>query len=228
MSVKFPNETEAYRKARDELLRSEVELRRQIERVAEQRRKLPMGGRVNEDYVFEELVGGKVRSVKLSELFSPNKDTLFLYGYMYGPNAKNPCPMCTSFLDALEAQVEHISQRIDVAVSARSPIERIHEFTDARGWKKLRLISSSKNSYQRDYFAEGENGEQWPMANVFVRREGAIHHFWGSELLYAGKDGRGEDGLDSRHIDMLWPLWNVLDLTPGGRGADFYPKLAYG
>jgi predicted dithiol-disulfide oxidoreductase (DUF899 family) len=226
MPVKFPNESDAYRKARDELLRAEIALSDQTERVAEQRRKLPLGGRAKEDYVFEELAGGKPRPVKLSELFASGKDTLFLYGFMFGPNAEHPCPMCTSFLDALDRQVDHISQRINVAVSARSPVQRIVDFAATRGWKKLRLISSSDNHYQADYFAEDASANQWPMANVFVRKDGAIHHFWGSEMLYAGKDGR-RDGTDSRHIDMLWPLWNVLDLTPGGRGADFYPKLSY-
>jgi predicted dithiol-disulfide oxidoreductase (DUF899 family) len=63
-----------------------------------------------------------------------------------------------------------------------------------------------------------------PMMNVFVRRKGAIRHFWGCELLYA-KAERGQDG---RHADLLWPLWNALDLTPEGRGKDWRPKLDYG
>jgi predicted dithiol-disulfide oxidoreductase (DUF899 family) len=219
---RFPNESPKYRAARDALLATEAELRDQVERVAAQRRALPLGGRLEQDYAFNEIVGGASRTVKLSALFDPGKDTLFLYSFMYGPDAKQPCPLCTSFLDALDAQVQHIGQRISVAVVAKSPIERINEFASGRGWKRLRLVSAAGTTYQRDYFGENAEGNQWPMANVFVRKDGDVHHFWGSELLYVDTEG------DSRHIDLLWPLWNVLDLTPAGRGADFYPQLSYG
>ena len=216
---RFPKESKRYREARDKLLVAEAKLLRQVERVAALRRELPRGGKVG-DYALTELVDGQPRTVALSQLFEEGKDTLFLYSYMYGPKAEHPCPMCTSFLDGLEAQVEHIAQRISVAVVAQSPIERLAAFASGRGWKRLRLVSAAGTSYQADYFGEDAEGRQQPMANVFVRKDGVIRHFWGSELLWSR--GKG----DPRHIDLLWPLWNVLDLTPGGRG-EFYPKLSY-
>ena len=217
--LKYPNESNAYRAARNELLEAEAELRAHIERVAALRRALPLGGEVPQDYAFE-AEGG---SVKLSELFAGAMDTLFLYGFMFGPNAEKPCPLCTSFLDSLDGNAPHLQQRINVAVSARAPFERLKALAAARGWNNLRIVSSANNSYQADYFAETQQHGQMPMANVFVRRDGKIHHSWGSELLYAASD----DGCDSRHIDLLWPLWNVLDLTPDGRGSDGYPALSY-
>jgi len=220
---RFPNETPEYRTAREGLLRSEMELRDAVERVAAQRRKLPIGGKLKEDYAFEELADGATRTVKLSELFPKGKDTLFLYSLMYGPKAENPCPMCTSLLDGLNRQSGHITQRIGFAVVAKSPIARIAAFAKSRDWDQLRLVSAHGTTYQTDYLGEDEKGNQWPMANVFVRRPEGIHHFWGSEMLYAER----KDGADTRHVEMLWPLWNVLDLTPDGRGADFYPKLRY-
>jgi predicted dithiol-disulfide oxidoreductase (DUF899 family) len=221
--IRFPGESDAYRAARNELLEAERELRAQTERVAALRRKLPPGGEVREDYVFEEGVA-PVRDVKLSELFG-DKQSLVLYSFMYGPNAKAPCPLCTSFLDALEAQADHISQQVALAVVAKSPSPRIHEFTDPRGWKRLRLVSSNRSTYHRDYHGELPNGGQMPMMNVFTKTDGKVRHFWGSELLYA--TDREAEGIDSRHIDILWPLWNVLDLTPQGRGKTWYPQLSY-
>ena len=109
-----------------------------------------------------------------------------------------------------------------MAIVARSPIERIQEHAAARGWKRLRLLSSANNSFQADYHAEAPDGAQWPMANVFVRRDGTIHHFWGSELMF-----REFPTGNQRHVDMIWPLWNVLDLTPEGRGESWYPSLDY-
>jgi predicted dithiol-disulfide oxidoreductase (DUF899 family) len=217
--MKFPNEGKAYRAARNRLLSAEKALRKKVEAVAALRRKLPQGGQVPEDYVFEE----EGRRTRLSELFV-NGDTLVAYGYMYGPKAAKPCPMCTSMLDALDGNARHIAQRTNLVVIAKSPIGRILEFTRTRGWKNLRLLSSAGNSYNRDYHGEGPDASQWPMLNVFARRKGVIRHFWGSELLGA----KSEPGQNGRHVDMLWPLWNALDVTPEGRGKDWYPKLDYG
>jgi predicted dithiol-disulfide oxidoreductase (DUF899 family) len=219
----YPNETQEYREAREELLGAEDSLRAQLERVADLRRNLPLGGEVKQDYRFEEQDSrGRVRSTSLGDLFARGQTSLLIYGFMFGPEMEQACPMCTSFLDSLNGAAPHIGQRISIAVCARSPIGRLTEFASGRGWNNLRIISSENNSYQFDYLAEGEDQSQWPMANVFVRREGAIHHFWGSELLF-----RPYSTGNTRHIDLLWPLWNVLDLTPEGRGGDWYPALAY-
>lgn len=222
----FPEESARYRTARTRLLRAERDLRRHVERVAAMRRKLPLGGRVAEDYVFEGAGArdnGPARPVKLSELFEADKDTLVIYSYMFGPDVKQPCPMCTSFLDSLDGAAPHLTQRVNVAVVAKSPIERVRALGRERGWRHLRLLSSARNTYNRDYHGETADGGQMPVLNVFVRRRGAIHHFYATELLFAPPD-RGED---PRHIDMMWPLWNVLDLTPDGRGKKWYPSLAY-
>lgn len=219
MSISFPNESSDYRAARDRLLQAEIQLRSQVAEVAAQRRELPIGGQAAEDYEFSELRdAGRIRPVRMSELFGPH-DSLFLYSFMYGPQAEQPCPMCSSLLDALNGNAPHINQRTSLAVVARSPIERAAEFAEQRGWHNLRLVSSHDNSYNSDYFAETGDGEQIPMANVFVRRDGVIHHFWGSELFYADVDGQ------PRHMDLMWPLWNVFDTTPKGRGEDWYPSL---
>jgi predicted dithiol-disulfide oxidoreductase (DUF899 family) len=216
--VQFPNESVKYRAKRNELLRAEMDLRTHVERVASLRRKLPLGGEVREDYVFESADG----PIKLSELFGKH-DTLVLYNFMYGPRMKDACPMCTAMLDSLNGAAEHLGQRVGLAVVAKSPIERIQEFARERGWDQLRLISSADNSYNRDYQGETANGEQMPMLHVFTRRNGKVHHFWGSEMLFPP----AVRGQHSRHVDMIWPLWNVLDLVPAGRGSDWYPRLSY-
>jgi predicted dithiol-disulfide oxidoreductase (DUF899 family) len=63
-----------------------------------------------------------------------------------------------------------------------------------------------------------------PMLNVFVKRDGIVRHFWGSELMNAPAD----PGQNERHVDSIWPLWNLLDVTPEGRGKDWQPSLSYG
>ena len=179
----FPNETPAYRKARDKLLKAEGALRRQVEEVAKLRRKQPLGGEAQEDFVFEEaaeVVG--MRKVRLSQLFEPGKDTLILYSYMYSLAMQNPCPMCTSIVDSLDGAAAHVSQRVNLAVVAKSPLPRILTFARNRGWRNIKFLSSADNGYNRLYNAEDEEGRQWPMLNVFVKKNGKVRHFWASEL----------------------------------------------
>lgn len=219
-SIRFPNESEEYRTARDELLHAEVALRQQVAEVAALRRRLPVGGEV-EDYVFEEVVDGAERETRLSELFDEGKDSLILYSYMYGPDNERPCPMCTGILDGLNGQAHHLSQRVNVAVVGNSPVRRLHDWAHGRHWNHLRLLSAEKTTYSDDYFGQTPDGVQMPMCNVFTKTDNGIRHFWGSEMLYAGLEG------DPRHMDLMFPMWNYLDLTPEGRGENWYPSLDY-
>src|SRR6266480_6006328 len=157
MGISFPRESAQYRAARDRLLKQEIELRRAIEAVAATRRELPPGGAVPQDYVFQEAgPGGTPIDVRLSELFVPGKDTLAIYSFMF-PRAlddERPCPSCTSFLDAFDGAAEHITQRINLAVVAKAPLPRILAHAEKRGWRRLRLLSSAGNTYNRDYSGE--------------------------------------------------------------------------
>ena len=220
-TVRFPNESADYRAARDALLEAEMALRRQTEAVAAQRRALPPGGEVPEDYVFAE--GDDARPVRLSALFG-DKDVLIFYSYMYGPAMERPCPSCTAMLDSLDGEAPHITQRVALAVVARSPIDRILAFTRPRGWRNLRLVSDAANTYHRDYQSESPEGGQRPILNVFTKdAAGAIRHAYASELAFAPS----EPGQNARHIDAIWPMWAAFDLTPIGRGADTGAKLEY-
>ena len=172
--VRFPGEDAKYRAARNELLRAELDLRERMEAVARLRRGLPRGGRVPQDYEFEEGSG----RVKLSDLFAPGKDSLVVYSFMYGPAAENPCPMCTSFLDGLDRHAPHVTQRVNLAVVAKSPIERLRSFAQLRGWSRLRLLSSAANRYNDDYCAQRPDGFQLPACNVFTKTNDGIFHFW--------------------------------------------------
>lgn len=216
----MPGETGNYRRTRDELLAAELELRRQVEAVAALRRQLPLGGEVTEDYVFDGGPGGQRR---LSELFADGKDSLIVYSFMYGPDDAAPCPMCTAFLDSLNGNARHVRQRVNLAVVAKAPIEALANWAKTRGWNDLMLLSSGGNTYNRDYFGETPEGGQLPMLNVFQRQDGRIHHFYCSEMFFAP----AEAGEHNRHIDMMWPVWNLFDCTKAGRGEDWFPALSY-
>jgi predicted dithiol-disulfide oxidoreductase (DUF899 family) len=242
MSMTFPGESAEYRAARDRLLQREIELRRAMETVAEARRELPPGAIVPEDYVFQGAgADGAPTDVRLSELFAPGKDSLVIYNFMFprhsgddrpGPSGgqtallpleEGPCPSCTAMLDQLDGAAEHVSQQINLAVVAKSPLSRILTFAQERGWRRLRLLSSAGNNFKRDYHGETAAGDQMPMLNVFHRDGDVIRHFWSTELLYAPTD----PGQDPRHVGTLEPLWNLFDLTPEGRPLDWEEQLRY-
>ncbi len=217
--VRFPNESAEYRAARRALLAEEIELRRHIERVAAQRRRLPPGGEVMGDYRFR----GEGGPTDFAWLFG-GKQTLAVYSYMFGPQRGRPCPMCTNLLGAWEGNAADIGQRISLVVVARSPIERLVAWKRERGWKNLRLYSDLNDAYSRDYFGLLPDGSEIPALNVFTRRDGTIRHFWSGEMAGSTAD----PGQDPRGAPDPAPLWTVLDMTPEGRGEDWYPKLDYG
>lgn len=227
MTTLFPGESAEYRAARDRLLQQEVELRRLTEEVAAARRALPPGGLVPENYVFEgQGRDGAPTKLALSDLFDGEKDTLFIYNMMFprSPEEDLPCPSCTQFLDSFDGVAEHATQRINVAVVVKTALPRALAHAEQRGWRHLRLLSSAGNSYNRDYHGESDDGaQQLPMLNVFHRDGDTTRHCWGSELLFEPSD----PGQDQRHGDTIDPLWNLFDLTPEGRGTDWYPALSY-
>lgn len=213
----FPNESAEYRKARNALLIEEIELRRHIERVAAQRRALPAGGEVPKDFDFT----GESGATRLSNLFG-NKDTLLVYSMMYGPQRKSPCPMCTSFVSAFDAMAVNLRERVALVVTARSPIERLIEYKSQRRFTTLPFVSDGSGEYTRAY-VNPEDADV-PGFAVFTRRDGLIRHFYSGEM--SGE--MADPGQDPRGAPDLDPLWLMLDLTPGGRGKDWYPKLSYG
>src|SRR6266705_3495496 len=242
MQITFPGESAEYRTARERLLEREIELRRATEAVAVARRELPPGGAIPEDYVFHGAgPDGAATDVRLSELFAAGKDSLIIYNFMFprgyggprpGPTSgktallpleEGPCPSCVALLDQLDGAAEHASQRINLAVVAKAPLGRVLTFAKERDWRRLRLLSSAANTYNRDYVAETPEGAQRPMLTVFHRDGEVIRHFWSSELFYAPWD----PGQDPRHVGTLEPVWNLFDLTPEGRPIDWDEQLSY-
>jgi predicted dithiol-disulfide oxidoreductase (DUF899 family) len=217
--VRIPNESPEYRAARTALLAEEIELRRQMERVAAQRRALPPGGPVIGDYHFMTETG----AADLAGLFG-EKQTLAVYSYMFGPQRARPCPVCTNVLDSWEGNAADIEQKISLVVVARSPIEKLVAWKRERGWKSLRLASDLNEAYSRDYLSLLPDGSEDGVLNIFTRRDGTIRHFWSNEMTASTAD----PGQDQRGAPVVCsPLWNMLDAIPEGRESDWYPSLNY-
>ena len=215
--ARHPNESAEYRRARQELLVEEIELRRHAEQVAAQRRELPLGGELTHEYRF---VAENGDNVTLADLFGDH-DTLIVYSYMFGPERNAPCPMCTSLMGGLDHKIADIRQRVAIAFTARSPIERLVEAKAARGWRDLPVYSDGDGDFTRDYVSADD--ADIPAYNVFIRRDGEVRHFWSDEIT----GDMADPGQDPRGAVEMDPLWLLLDTTPEGRGTDWHPELTY-
>lgn len=215
--ARWPGESPDYRRARTALLEQEIALRRQIQRVAEQRRALPPGP-VAKDYRFLDEQG---RELGLADLFGRH-DTLFAYFWMFGPERERPCPMCTSFIGSFDVPMPDIEQRLALAIVGRSPVARQLAFARERGWRNLKFYQTVGDDYGRDTHALTDEGEG---ASVVVwRRSGdEVRLFWAAE----GGTETSDPGFDAHLTPDPTPLWTIIDWTPEGRASDWYPSLAY-
>jgi predicted dithiol-disulfide oxidoreductase (DUF899 family) len=219
------DETADYAARREELRVAEVALMQQREKVAALRRQLPAGTPVA-DYEFSEgprsLVDGDtpVTTVRLSELFSAPGRALVVQHVMYGKRQTSACPMCTMWVDGLDGVVRHITQNADFVVASAAEPAVLRAHARDRGWSNVRLLSCGDNTFQYDLAAEDEDGHQDSTVSVFtLDADGSPRHFYTCHPRMA-------DEIAERGIDLLSPVWNLLDLTPDGRG-DWYAALEY-
>jgi predicted dithiol-disulfide oxidoreductase (DUF899 family) len=204
--ARYPNESPEYREAREALLKEEQALVDKKKAVAAKRRKLPSGGRLKEDYVFQWANAGKVgERVKFSELFG-DKTTLLLYSWMFGPGWDKPCPSCTSLMDGFDRAWYSVTRDAAFVAISKAPPEKIDAWARQRGWSDIALVSGYESPFQADYKCQdsGNDDMQQPAMHVFTKRDGGIFHFWATEL-------------EQNHVDTVWAYWNLFDFTPEGR-----------
>jgi len=217
------NETPEYRKLRHELLEAEIALKDQREKIAEMRRRLPSDTPV-ENYTLRGIdlasPGAEVRACTLSELFDDPAKPLVLMQFMFGEGQQLPCPMCTMWADGYDGIVPHLRQRVNFGVVVAGEIETFGMHARRRGWRNLRLLSSAGTTLKTDFGMQDDKGAQSPGVSVFTLSEdGSPRHFYtGGPIMSEGH---------FRGMDLLSPVWNFFDVTPGGRG-DWLPSLDYG
>ena len=220
---RYPNESDEYRARRDELLEMEKDLRARVDAVSKKRRELPLGGRLKEEYRFEQLGENDApREVPFEALFGEH-ETLLLYTMMFGPDWDAACPSCTSLVDAFNANYYPVSHHTAMAVVAAATPKQCRDWAKRRGWR-IPIVSAADSSYILDYFAvEGASDPALvSMMNAFRKTPEGIFHTWGSELV-----GHPKENGHPSHVDAVWPFWNLLDMTPEGRGDRAIPKQDY-
>jgi predicted dithiol-disulfide oxidoreductase (DUF899 family) len=215
----FPGESAEYRKAREALVTEEIEFRRHMTRLAEQRRTLPPGPVIEKNYRFKDANGSELGFL---DLFG-RQSALVTYFWMFGPQRERPCPMCTNWLGAVNGNAADIKQRVALKVLGRSPVSRQIAFAQERGWRNLDFVQTVGDDYAKDIGVLKSDGSEWPAITVFKRDGDEVRLFWAAEMTSEMAD----PGEDPRLAPDIASLWSILDLTPDGRGKDWYPKLSY-
>jgi len=215
----FPGESEEYAQARTALLAEEIEFRRHMTRLAEQRQALPPGPAIQKDYRFKDDNG---EEVGLADLFGDH-DTLITYFWMFGPQRERPCPMCTNWLGGVNGNATDIKQRAALKILGRSPVERQKAFAGERGWRGLDFVQTIGDEYADDLGLLDTEGNESPAFVVYQKHGDAVRLFYSGEMPFDAAD----PDQDPRTAPDIAPLWNMLDLTPEGRGTDWYPSLSY-
>ncbi|WP_232495509.1 DUF899 family protein [Novosphingobium kaempferiae] len=215
----FPNESAEYAEAREKLLAQEIEFRRQMTRLAEQRQALPPGPLIEKDYRFRDAAG---TDLGLIDLFGDD-ETLITYFWMFGPQRDRPCPMCTNWLGSVDGNASDVKQRAALKILGRSPVARQQAFADERGWRNLDFVETVGDDYAHDLGVLTPEGDEYPALVVYQRDGDAVRAFYSAEMPAEAAD----PGQDPRTAPDIASLWNLLDLTPEGRGTDWYPKLSY-
>ncbi|TVT60494.1 DUF899 domain-containing protein [Amycolatopsis rhizosphaerae] len=201
---------ERYRAARIDLLRRERALRDHAEEVAAARRALPPGP-VLDDYRFEEETRDGRRWPRLGELFGEHR-TLVVYHLMFPKGASEACPMCSMWVDGLQGVHRHLAQHTALAVVAGAEPGDLRAWGRRRGWHDLRLLSCGETTFNSDLGAETEAGAPRPAFSVLLKEGEDVRFFYTVHASFP------PDGAE-RGIDLLSPVWQVLDLLPQGRGG---------
>jgi predicted dithiol-disulfide oxidoreductase (DUF899 family) len=202
-----------YIAARRALVDAEMALRDQVEEVARLRRSLPRGAAIG-DYALTEgpldlQSHEPVTTVSVRDLFGDHQ-SLVVYHLMFHPDDDQACAMCSMWVDGLHGVSDHITRRTALAVIGKAPLDKLRRWARHRGWNGLRIVSSDGTTFNTDLDVEGATGGQWPAVSVFARDGDEVRHVITQTADYPNGTNRG--------IDMISPVWHVLDLVPEGRG----------
>jgi predicted dithiol-disulfide oxidoreductase (DUF899 family) len=184
---------EEWEKARAELLFAEKAATREQDRIAAQRRRLPMvefG-----EYTF----AGPDGPVTLRELFG-DQQQLALYQFMNaGPDSF--CPGCTYFTKNVANLTGLARSGVAWATVSDMPLDQMAGYWKEMGWSDIPFASSAGSSFSADCGAGGGF-----LLNVFMRDGDTVYRTYTT---------------GQRGVDRILFSTNILDLALYGRQEDW-------
>ena len=212
-----------WRTERVRLLEKEKEVTRHYDRVAAERRRLPMV-RVEKTYSFEDASGRH----SLADLFA-GKAQLIVYHFMFDPAWEKGCPGCTGFVDSL-GDLSLLGERdTQLVLISRAPFAKLDAYRRQRGWMRPwyssfgcdfnydfhATLDEKVRPVEYNYRTKDELMEKDPNnkpggeahgLSVFLRTNEGVFHTYSS---YA------------RGVECLTDAYSLLDVTPYGRQEDW-------
>lgn len=207
--------------ARKDLLVKEKAFDHERDKLTECRRKLPML-KVEKEYVFD----GPVGPIDLRALFQ-GRQQLIVYHFMFEPSRMTGCKHCSCVMDNIAGALVHLTARdTSFAAVSRAPIAKIQAFKRRMGWD-FPWVSSFHNDFNYDFQVTLDSGKGYTVHNyrpfdfegelpglsVFVSNRGMLLHSYSTYL---------------RGLDILLPMYHLLDRTPLGRQETKENSMAAG
>jgi predicted dithiol-disulfide oxidoreductase (DUF899 family) len=210
---------------RKALLEAEKTLTKHYDRVAAQRRRLPMV-KLDKQYTFD----GPEGKVSLLDLFAGRRQ-LIVYHFMFDPDWEKGCPGCTWYANSL-GEMSMLEERdAGFVMISRAPLAKLQGYAKQQGWS-WPWYSSSGTSFNYDFhvtqddavvaiqynYRQREELEDRKMAepwftkgethglSVFFRLDDQAYHTYST---YA------------RGCESLTDAFRLLDVTPYGRQQEF-------
>jgi predicted dithiol-disulfide oxidoreductase (DUF899 family) len=188
--------------AREKLLAKEKKLTREHDKLAAERRRMPVV-KIDTPYQFE----GPSGPVSLIDLFEGRRQ-LILYHFMFAPGVEGwpsaGCSGCSMFVDQI-TDLAHLHARdTSLVLVSRAPLSQIMSYRERMGWN-VPWYSSAGSDFNDDFEVTTPQGETFGLS-VFVRDGDTVYRSYFTS-------GRG--------VEALGSVWTLLDLTPYGRQEDW-------
>lgn len=206
---------------RKALMAREKELMRLHDQVARERRALPWE-RVDKAYVFDTLQGPRT----LAELFGGRRQLLVQH-FMLGPDWAQGCPSCSYMADHVDGMNVHLAHRdISFVAISRAPLAQIERFRERMGWQ-FDWVSSHGSDFNHDHgvsFTPQERATGEVYYN-YAMRPFPIEEAPGVSVFYKDDAGRVFHTYSTygRGVEVMMGAYNLMDLTPQGRGERDVP-----
>lgn len=188
--------------AHKKLLAKEKKATRERDKLAAERRRMPMV-KIEKEYEFD----GPDGKVSLLDLFEGRRQ-LIVYHFMYAPGTQGwptaGCPGCSMVADQVVPLAHLHARDTSFAMISRAPLASIQGYEKRMDWD-LPWYSSGSSDFNDDFGVSPPQGETFALS-VFFRDGDNVYRTYYTT-------GRG--------VETLGPVWTFLDLTPYGRQEDW-------
>lgn len=195
--------------ARKTLLQHEKELTKLHDRVAAERRRLPMV-RIEKDYVFDSPQGKR----RLLDLFEGRRQ-LIVYHFMFDPEWDEGCTGCTGLVDALGDLSLLAERNTSFTLVSRAPLPKLEAYKAKKGWTQA-WVSSHGSDFNYDFHATLDEAVKPREYNYkpAPEVEGEEHGY--SVFFRLGDEVYHTYSVYARGTESLTDAYNLLDMTPYG------------